>query len=64
MANLLIIIFRIKFMEAFLLTVDVLCIILLVRNTLRVIKYGNVEDLGVFRFKDSPKVTAGAQHGA
>lgn len=51
-------------MEAFLLTVDVLCIILLVRNTLRVIKYGNVEDLGVFRFKDSPKVTAGAQHGA
>jgi hypothetical protein len=40
-------------MEAILLTLDVACMILLLRNVLRVIKSGNPADLGIFSYKDS-----------
>jgi hypothetical protein len=53
-------------MEALLLTLDVACVILLIRNVLRVIKTENPEDLGIFRYKNpspldnSKKTTSGA----
>lgn len=51
-------------MEAFLLTLDVACIVLLMRNVLRVIKSGKVEELGIFRYSDSPKEGNGVRPSA
>ncbi len=39
-------------MEALLLTLDVACVILLMRNVLRVIKTDNPKELGIFRYKE------------
>jgi len=51
-------------MEAFLLTLDVACIALLMRNVLRVIKFGEIEELGIFRYRESPKEDNGVQSSA
>lgn len=39
-------------MEAFLLTCDVFCVIVLLRNVLRVVKSGKEKDLGIFCYDD------------
>jgi hypothetical protein len=39
-------------MESLLLTLDVACVILLLRNVLRAIKSDNPEDLGIFCFTE------------
>lgn len=41
-------------MEALLLTLDVICMILLLRNVVRVSRSGDAKDLGIFRYVDSP----------
>lgn len=43
-------------MEAFLLTLDIACVVLLLRNVLRVIKSEDPKDLGVFYYSESPTV--------
>jgi hypothetical protein len=43
-------------MEAFLLTLDIACVVLLLRNVLRVIKSEDPKDLGVFNYNESPSV--------
>ena len=43
-------------MEALLLTLDVACVILLLRNVLRVIKTENPADLGIFRYPIKPTI--------
>lgn len=40
-------------MESLLLTLDVACVILFLRNVLRTIKSDNPEDLGIFRFTET-----------
>lgn len=40
-------------MESILLTLDVACMVLLLRNVLRVIKTGNLADLGIFSFTEA-----------
>jgi hypothetical protein len=48
-------------MEAFLLTLDVACMVLLLRNVLRVIKSGNPADLGIFSYKSASTVVKSAK---
>ena len=43
-------------MESFLLTLDIACVVLLLRNVLRVIKSEDPKDLGVFNYSESPSV--------
>jgi len=43
-------------MESFLLTLDIACVVLLLRNVLRVLKSGDPKDLGVFNYSESPSV--------
>ena len=40
-------------MESFLLTLDIACVVLLLRNVLPVIKSGDPKDLGVFNYSES-----------
>jgi hypothetical protein len=45
-------------MESFLLTLDIACVVLLLRNVLRVIKSEDPKDLGIFNYSESPSVIA------